>query len=160
MIVASWFISPLMSGIMAYVLYMILRLAVLRGAASYKKAIWCLPILLFVTLFVNMFFILYKVTASSACHTSQNMLKQPESKLLLTTALQVLAKCCFRHITGNYAVVDRSHTAHCRNACDVAESGSSDHIYASSLQDSISTQHWEWISHSTVANHPNACALD
>jgi sodium-dependent phosphate transporter len=50
-----------MAGLMSYVLYWILRLAVLRGDGSYRRAIWCLPILLFVTLFVNMFFILYKV---------------------------------------------------------------------------------------------------
>jgi sodium-dependent phosphate transporter len=50
-----------MAGLMSFLLYWVLRLAVLRGEGSYKKAIWCLPILLFVTLFVNMFFILYKV---------------------------------------------------------------------------------------------------
>lgn len=60
-IVASWFISPLMAGTLAYLLYLVLRLAVLRGENSYKKAIFCLPVLLFITLFVNMFFILYKV---------------------------------------------------------------------------------------------------
>lgn len=49
-----------MAGIMSYTLYTILRFAVLRGTGSYRKAIWTLPILLFVTLFVNMFFILYK----------------------------------------------------------------------------------------------------
>jgi hypothetical protein len=50
-----------MAGLMSFLLYWVLRLAVLRGEGSYKRAIWCLPILLFVTLFVNMFFILYKV---------------------------------------------------------------------------------------------------
>jgi len=64
-IVASWFISPVMAGLMSYVLYTILRMLVLRGESSYKKAIFCLPILLFVTLFVNMFFILYKVRPPS-----------------------------------------------------------------------------------------------
>lgn len=65
MIVASWFISPVLAGLMSYVLYTILRVLVLRGESSYKKAIFCLPILLFVTLFVNMFFILYKVRPPS-----------------------------------------------------------------------------------------------
>jgi sodium-dependent phosphate transporter len=60
-IVASWFISPLMAGILSYLLYLVLRICVLRGEGSYKKAIFCLPVLLFITLFVNMFFILYKV---------------------------------------------------------------------------------------------------
>ncbi|KAF8059159.1 PHO89 [Scenedesmus sp. PABB004] len=59
-IIASWFISPLLAGIMSYILYTILRLGVLRGPNSPRKAIWCLPLLLLITLFVNMFFILYK----------------------------------------------------------------------------------------------------
>lgn len=50
-IVASWFISPLMAGILSYILYTVLRFGVLRGEGSYRKAIWTLPILLFVTLF-------------------------------------------------------------------------------------------------------------
>lgn len=56
---ASWFISPLMAGLMSFILYTVLRMFVLRGQGAYKRAIWCLPILLFITLFVNMFFILY-----------------------------------------------------------------------------------------------------
>uniref|UniRef100_A0A383WA46 Phosphate transporter n=1 Tax=Tetradesmus obliquus TaxID=3088 RepID=A0A383WA46_TETOB len=59
-IVASWFISPLLAGIMSYLLYTLLRLCVLRGDNSPRKAIWCLPILLLITMFVNLFFILYK----------------------------------------------------------------------------------------------------
>lgn len=58
-IVASWFISPVLAGLMSYILYTVLRMFVLRGQGAYKRAIWCLPILLFITLFVNMFFILY-----------------------------------------------------------------------------------------------------
>jgi sodium-dependent phosphate transporter len=50
-----------MAGILSYLLYLVLRICVLRGEGSYKKAIFCLPVLLFITLFVNMFFILYKV---------------------------------------------------------------------------------------------------
>jgi sodium-dependent phosphate transporter len=60
-IVASWFISPLMAGIMSYLLFLLLRVAVLRGPTAPSKAIWCLPILLLITVFVNLFFILYKV---------------------------------------------------------------------------------------------------
>lgn len=52
-IVASWFISPLLAGIMSYLLYTLLRLCVLRGDNSPRKAIWCLPILLLITMFVS-----------------------------------------------------------------------------------------------------------
>lgn len=60
-----------MAGLMSYILYTLLRLCVLRGEGSYKRAIWCLPILLFVTLFVNMFFILYKVGSGPAEGSTQ-----------------------------------------------------------------------------------------
>lgn len=64
-IVASWFISPLIAGLMSYILYTLLRLFVLRGPGSPRKAIWCLPFLLLITLFVNMFFILFKASRAS-----------------------------------------------------------------------------------------------
>lgn len=53
-IVASWFISPLLAGLLSYVLFFLLKFAVLRGPAAPKKAIWCLPLLLLITMFVNM----------------------------------------------------------------------------------------------------------
>jgi sodium-dependent phosphate transporter len=52
-IVASWFISPLLAGIMSYLLYTLLRLCVLRGEGSPRRAIWCLPILLLITMFIS-----------------------------------------------------------------------------------------------------------
>lgn len=56
------------SGLMSYLLYALLRSVVLRGPSAPRKAIWCLPILLLITLFVNMFFILYKArSALYAC---------------------------------------------------------------------------------------------
>lgn len=59
-IVMSWFISPLLAGLMSFALYSLLRCTVLRGNNSWKRAIWCLPILIMVSMFVNLFFILYK----------------------------------------------------------------------------------------------------
>eukprot|EP00775_Hariotina_reticulata_P006951 gene6951-7167_t len=77
-IVASWFISPLMSGIMAYLLFTLLRVLVLRGPNAPKKSIWCLPVLLLITLFVNMFFILYK--------GAKNIVKLPITTSLYASA--------------------------------------------------------------------------
>ena len=57
-IVASWFISPLLAGLMAYILFWVLRLLVLRSKHSAMRSIYVLPILLFITIFVNLFFIL------------------------------------------------------------------------------------------------------
>jgi sodium-dependent phosphate transporter len=60
-IIASWFISPVLAGLMSFILFSLLRALVLRGPKAPTKAIWCLPILLLITLFVNLFFILFKV---------------------------------------------------------------------------------------------------
>lgn len=59
-IVISWFASPLIAGLIAFTLFFIMRLAVLRTKDSVSRAIWCLPILLCITIFVNMCFILLK----------------------------------------------------------------------------------------------------
>ena len=63
-IVASWFISPLLAGLLSFALFALLRALVLRGPTAPTKAIWCLPVLLLITLFVNLFFILTKVSAT------------------------------------------------------------------------------------------------
>ena len=56
----SWFLSPLLAALITLVLFLIIRTAVLRRANSTKIAYWVLPILVFVTIFVNLFFILTK----------------------------------------------------------------------------------------------------
>jgi phosphate/sulfate permease len=52
-IVVSWFVSPLIAGLISATLFVILRLAVLRSKNSVTRAIWCLPILLMITVFVK-----------------------------------------------------------------------------------------------------------
>lgn len=59
-IVASWFVSPLLAGGMAYCLFMALKYGILRRKDSTKWAIYLLPLLLFITFFINIFFILFK----------------------------------------------------------------------------------------------------
>lgn len=59
-IVISWFASPLCAGIMAYILFTILKYGILRRKDSTTWSIYLLPILLFICVFVNVFFILYK----------------------------------------------------------------------------------------------------
>eukprot|EP00775_Hariotina_reticulata_P006399 gene6399-6630_t len=58
-IVASWFTSPVITGIMSYVMFIPLRALVLRSPTP-MRAIWCLPGLLAFTVFINLFFILQK----------------------------------------------------------------------------------------------------
>ncbi|EFJ45522.1 hypothetical protein VOLCADRAFT_105976 [Volvox carteri f. nagariensis] len=60
-IILAWFTSPLMSGLASVVLFVIVRAAVLRRVRSLELAIWSLPVLVLVTVFINLFFVLYKV---------------------------------------------------------------------------------------------------
>jgi len=59
-VVASWFISPILSGILALILFFFVRLLVLRSSDSYSRAFIFFPILVFLTVFINVLFILTK----------------------------------------------------------------------------------------------------
>jgi solute carrier family 20 (sodium-dependent phosphate transporter) len=52
-IVISWFASPLVAGLISFTLFWLVRVAVLRSKDSVTRAIWCLPILLMITVFVK-----------------------------------------------------------------------------------------------------------
>jgi sodium-dependent phosphate transporter len=57
-VVISWFLSPLLAALITLVLFLAIRTLVLRRAASTKIAFWVLPILILLTFFINLFFIL------------------------------------------------------------------------------------------------------
>ncbi|CAN0424093.1 unnamed protein product [Pylaiella littoralis] len=59
-IVASWALSPVLSGIIAVALFLFVRTFVLRSPNSYKRAIIIFPFLVLATIAVNVFFIVYK----------------------------------------------------------------------------------------------------
>lgn len=59
-IIVSWFTSPIMSSILASMIFVTNRQLILRQKNSEKIALYGLPPLVFVTIFVNVFFILYK----------------------------------------------------------------------------------------------------
>jgi phosphate/sulfate permease len=57
-IVISWFLSPLMAALITLVLFLVVRTLVLRRANSTKIAFYVLPVLILLTFFINLFFIL------------------------------------------------------------------------------------------------------
>jgi sodium-dependent phosphate transporter len=59
-IIISWFISPIFSGILASVIYGLVRQFVLRHSYNSKRLIYSYPLLVGTTLLVNSFFIIYK----------------------------------------------------------------------------------------------------
>ncbi|WIA09366.1 hypothetical protein OEZ85_008772 [Tetradesmus obliquus] len=57
-IVISWFMSPLLAALITFVLFLAVRTLVLRRANSTKIAFYVLPLLILLTFFINLFFIL------------------------------------------------------------------------------------------------------
>eukprot|EP00198_Chlamydomonas_reinhardtii_P005535 XP_001694871.1 sodium/phosphate symporter [Chlamydomonas reinhardtii] len=69
-VVCSWFVSPITAGIAAGILYFFNRLIVLRRQNSTTLAIWVFPLLVFLTVFINLFFVIYKGASKVAGWTS------------------------------------------------------------------------------------------
>lgn len=59
-IIASWFISPIASGIVAAIIYMITKYAILRRVESFKWGIRLVPVYFFFTAAIEIFYIIYK----------------------------------------------------------------------------------------------------
>jgi sodium-dependent phosphate transporter len=57
-VIVSWFLSPLLAALITLVLFLLVRTLVLRRANSTKIAFWVLPVLMMITFFINLFFIL------------------------------------------------------------------------------------------------------
>jgi sodium-dependent phosphate transporter len=56
----SWIASPLISGTASFVLFGLLRFFVLRSENAYTRAYYTFPLVLFVGVFINVFYILKK----------------------------------------------------------------------------------------------------
>lgn len=63
-IIASWFISPLCAAICAITFFLVVRTLILRRQNSVTLATWALPIIIVITLFINLFFVINKAAKS------------------------------------------------------------------------------------------------
>lgn len=59
-IIVSWLLSPILSGVFASLLFIILRNLILRSSNSYKRIQYAFPVLVGSTVIINTFFIVYK----------------------------------------------------------------------------------------------------
>ena len=66
-IVLSWVFSPVLSGIFAVLLFLLVRTLILRSSNSFNKAIIFYPILICLAVFVNAFFIMSKGVSKKLC---------------------------------------------------------------------------------------------
>jgi sodium-dependent phosphate transporter len=64
-IILSWFFSPILTGLAACTIFSIVRVAVLRRKNSFNLAFWVLPIAVFVTTYINVFFVFAKGAAKT-----------------------------------------------------------------------------------------------
>ncbi|ORZ01047.1 phosphate-repressible phosphate permease [Syncephalastrum racemosum] len=59
-IIASWFLSPLISGIIAAIIYMLIKYCVLKRQNPVKWGLVTVPIFFFLTTWIEAFYIIYK----------------------------------------------------------------------------------------------------
>lgn len=62
MIIVSWFVSPILSGILSSIGFATIRKFIMRKSDSTERAIRYYPLLLFFTISINVFFVIYKGT--------------------------------------------------------------------------------------------------
>lgn len=60
-IILSWFVSPVLSGLTAALIFFVVRTLVLRQKNAYMLSFWTLPPFVLVTTFINLYFVFTKV---------------------------------------------------------------------------------------------------
>jgi sodium-dependent phosphate transporter len=88
MIFISWIASPVISGIAAFIAFFIIRRWVLLSPEPYKRAIITYPLIIFVAVTVDLFFVLNKAGANRP-----NALKKYGVKLQLPIAIGAALLC-------------------------------------------------------------------
>lgn len=69
-IVVSWFLSPALAGVIASIIYLITKYAVLRQVDSVKWGIRLVPVYVFVTVTIAVFYICFKAPGAKAASLS------------------------------------------------------------------------------------------
>mmetsp|Transcript_4410 Transcript_4410/g.13973 ORF Transcript_4410/g.13973 Transcript_4410/m.13973 type:complete len:617 (+) Transcript_4410:60-1910(+) len=72
-IVLSWVFSPLLSGIFAVALFAVVRCVVLRSQNSFMRAIKFYPVLIWLAVWINTFFIISKGVSKKVCPSKTNI---------------------------------------------------------------------------------------
>lgn len=60
-IVLTWFIAPILTGLVSAVIFLLVRTLILRRSFAYNASFWLLPVLVLITVFINIFFVFTKV---------------------------------------------------------------------------------------------------
>ena len=78
----SWFVSPILTGIAAAVIFFVVRTLVLRRKNAYQLSFWTLPPFVCLTVWINVYFILTKVS-----------LGPPHNPQSLETSCSIFSPC-------------------------------------------------------------------
>lgn len=63
----SWFISPIMAGGFGAIIFLLNKYIILRRKDSFTWAFWSMPVLVLITVWINLFFVLLKVRLQYPC---------------------------------------------------------------------------------------------
>ncbi|KAG2491822.1 hypothetical protein HYH03_009779 [Edaphochlamys debaryana] len=115
-IVVSWFVGPLLAGMVSAFFFWSIRTAILRQEASMRYAILLMPVLVLVTTFINLFFVLEQ--------GADNKLSWPASKcawvsaavaggaaLIMLAALPAVARSVHLDLRRNKESIDEQARA-------------------------------------------------
>jgi sodium-dependent phosphate transporter len=75
-IMLSWMLSPILSGVCAALLFVIIRSTVLRTSEPFRNALIAFPVVVGCTMTINVYFLLVKGT-STAEHTGRGLHSSP-----------------------------------------------------------------------------------
>lgn len=59
-IVLAWFVAPILTGLASAIIFGTVRFLVLRRKNAYQLAFWCLPPMVLLTVFINIYFVFTK----------------------------------------------------------------------------------------------------
>jgi sodium-dependent phosphate transporter len=59
-VVLSWFFSPAIGAALGATIFLLNRTIILRSKNSMQRALWSIPVLIFITFFINLMFVLAK----------------------------------------------------------------------------------------------------
>lgn len=104
-IILSWFISPLLTSAGAALIFFLVRTIVLRRRSAHELAAWVLPPFVFLTVLINVYFVLTKGAASTIMKHHQGW---PAKWALEVSALVALGAAVLSGIIGVPLILRRT----------------------------------------------------
>lgn len=72
-IILTWFIAPVLTGLVSACIFLLVRTCVLRRRYAYTLSFWLFPLLVLITVFINIFFVFTKVPVPDLSAQTQTL---------------------------------------------------------------------------------------